>query len=72
VKLIGKRLAYVKRAGELKKNINSVHDQKRENSILASVARQAEQEGYSGSIAKAIFETILKESNRYEKKCRLK
>ncbi len=64
---IGKRLAYVKRAGELKKNVKSVHDQQRENQILAAVAEQAKKMGYSGDIAKAVFKTILQQSNIYEK-----
>ena len=70
VKLIGLRLTYVKRAGELKKNTFSIHDQARENRVLANVTNQAEKAGYSGSIASAIFKSILLQSNIYEKKIR--
>ncbi len=68
VKLIGQRLAYVKRAGELKKGTKSVHDQKREDAILSAVSLQAQKEGYPASIARAVFQTILAQSNTYEKK----
>ena len=68
VKLIGFRLTYVRRAGELKKNTASIHDQARENKVLKKVTYQAEKAGYSGSIASAIFKTILLQSNIYEKK----
>jgi isochorismate pyruvate lyase len=67
VRLLGERLQYVKRAGELKKNVKSVHDQKRENEILHSVSMQAKKLGYPGSVAVAVFKTILAQSNVYEK-----
>lgn len=66
VNLMGSRLAYVKRAGELKKGQKSIHDPERENKILLKVADQAEKAGYSGSIAAAVFKTILFQSNIYE------
>ena len=67
VRLLGERLQYVKRAGELKKNVKSVHDQKRENAILQSVSKQAKKLGYPGGVAVAVFKTILAQSNVYEK-----
>lgn len=67
IALIGDRLTYVKRAGELKKHTASVHDQARENKILQTVSQQAENAGYPGSIASAVFKTILTQSNIYEK-----
>src|SRR5262245_59811430 len=70
VKLIGERLTYVKRAGELKKNAKSIHDQSRENKILKSVGKQAQQTGYPATIAIAIFKTILAQANIYEKSVR--
>ncbi len=66
VKLIGKRLAYVKKAGEIKSGSVSVHDQSRENKILKRVGLLAEQQGYSAEIAEAIFKTILQQANLYE------
>ena len=68
VTLLGQRLQYVKRAGELKKNKKSIHDQARENMILTNVGKQAQREGYPASIAQAVFKAILKQSNVYEKK----
>lgn len=67
IALIGDRLTYVKRAGELKKHTVSVHDQARENKILQTAGQQAENVGYSASIASAVFKTILAQSNIYEK-----
>ncbi len=67
VKLLGERLRNVARAGELKKHTKSVHDQARENLILKTVSQQAQQAGYPGSIAKAVFKTILLQANVYEK-----
>ncbi len=66
VTLIGKRLAYVKRAGEIKNGTIPIHDQKRENQILKKVCLLAEKQGYSGDIAKSIYKTILEQSNYYE------
>jgi chorismate mutase len=68
VTLIGKRLNYVKRAGELKKNQSLVYDPGRENRILNKVGQQTKNEGYAPSIAKAIFKTILSHSTAFEKR----
>lgn len=68
VTLIGERLSYVKRAGELKKGKRSVHDQARENKILNQVAKQAQAVGYPPKIATAVFRTLLKQANLYETK----
>ncbi|AIT64279.1 chorismate mutase [Coxiella burnetii] len=68
VLLIKDRLMYVQRAAELKKGKKSIHDQVREDKILASVSQQAGKAGYSGEIAKAVFKTILHQSNNYEKR----
>ncbi len=67
VNLMGARLTYVKRAGELKKHQKSLHDQSRENEILKKVGQQAEKAGYPASIGIAVFKTILLQSNLYEK-----
>lgn len=67
VKLIGQRLAYVKRAGEIKSEPKKINDQKRESQILSSVRKLAEKEGYPGSIAVKIFKTILRQSKIYER-----
>lgn len=67
VELIGQRLQYVKRAGELKKPTQAVHDSSREEMILSHVTKQAEQLGYPGSIAANIFKEILIQANIYEK-----
>lgn len=68
VELIGKRLAYVKMAGELKKNRKLIHDCAREHEILKQAKEQAESLGYPSSIAEEIFKTILAQSNIYERK----
>lgn len=68
VNLLGQRLQYVKRAGELKKKVKSVHDQARENVILSTVGKQAQQQGYPATIAQNVFSTILQQANIYEKK----
>ena len=68
VLLIRDRLIYVQRAAELKKEKKSVHDQEREDKTLSSVSQQAEKAGYPGEIAKAVFKTILHQSNNYEKR----
>lgn len=66
VQLIGNRLTYVKRAGELKKGRRPVHDQAREDKILTNVGKQAEQVGYPSTIAVAVFKTLLQQTNKYE------
>lgn len=66
VDLIGTRLQYVKRAGELKKSKMSVHDQAREDEILLKVSQMAMKEGYPPSIATEIYKTLLKQTNQYE------
>ncbi len=68
VELIGKRLAYVKMAGELKKNRKIIHDCAREHEILEEVKEQAASLGYPSDIAVEIFKTILVQSNIYERK----
>jgi len=45
VNLIGQRLSYVKRAGEIKGKNISIHDQKREDQILEKVGLLAEEQG---------------------------
>lgn len=67
VKLIGTRLSYVKRAGELKKGRQPVYDPLREKKILQSVTEQALAAGYPPSIAIAVFQTLLSQSVTYEK-----
>lgn len=68
VDLLGLRLSYVKKAGELKKNRKSIHDCAREKEILDQVKIQAINQGYPGEIAEEVFKTILLQSNAYEKK----
>lgn len=68
VVLIAQRLAYVRKAGELKKNRKIIHDCAREREILNQARKQAEKLGFSGSIAAEIFKTILSQSNIYERK----
>lgn len=68
VELIGKRLAYVKMAGELKKNRKIIHDCAREHEILQQAKEQAESLGYPSDIAVEVFKTILVQSNSYERK----
>lgn len=68
VKLLGKRLTYVKRAGGIKKKTKSVYDPKREQKILQKVGKQAMVAGYPASIAIVVFQTILKQSVIYEKR----
>ena len=67
VTLIGQRLRYVKRAGQLKKHQLKIHDQARENKILTLVGNQAKQQGYPANIARQVFIIILKSANDYEK-----
>lgn len=67
VKLIGLRLTYVKRAGELKKGKQPIHDQVRENQIILKVSQLATKMGYPGSIAAEIYKTLLIQTNTYEK-----
>lgn len=67
VTLMGQRLAYVRRAGELKSNVKSVHDQKREDQIIAKVSGQAKRIGVPVSAVKGVFKEILVVSNKYEK-----
>ena len=66
VNLIGQRLSYVKRAGEIKGKNIPIHDQKRENQILEKVGFLAEKQGYPAELAKSIYKTILETSNHYE------
>ncbi len=68
VKLLGQRLAYVKRAGELKAQQKSIHDQAREDTILQTVAQQAKANGYPSEIAVNVFKTILAQANIYERR----
>ena len=68
VKLIGQRLTYVKRAGELKGHKIPVYDPAREKVILDTVGQQAEKQGYPASIAQDVFKTILNQSRTYEEK----
>jgi cyclohexadienyl dehydratase len=67
VDLIGRRLSYVQRAGELKGSATAIHDQTREDKILKKVGLEAEKLGYPASIAQAVFRTILEQANQYEK-----
>lgn len=67
VKLIGLRLTYVKRAGELKQGNQPVHNQAREDQILANVVKLAKKYGYPSFIAAEIYKTILIQTNLYEK-----
>ena len=67
VTLMGQRLAYVRRAGELKTNVKSVHDQKREDQIIAKVTEQAKRIGVPISAVQGVFKEILAVSNQYEK-----
>lgn len=66
VALLGQRLAYVKRAGQLKPPATSVNDRSREIQILNKVAQQAQALGFSPIIARSVFSTILLQSNLYE------
>lgn len=66
VKLIGLRLAYVKRAGELKKGKQAIHDPARENQIILKVTQLALENGYPGFIAAEIYKTLLIQANIYE------
>jgi len=66
VNLIGQRLSYVKKAGEIKGKNIPIHDQKRENEILAKVSLLAEKQGYSADISQSIYVVILEQSNKYE------
>lgn len=68
VDLLVQRFAYVKKAGELKRNRKHIHDCAREQEILAQVRKQAEQQGLPGVIMVEIFKTILDQSNLYERK----
>ena len=68
IELIGQRFTNVKRAGELKQKNHqpSVHDEAREQAILADVAKRTQTLGYPDVMMVAIFKQILLESNRYE------
>lgn len=68
VRLIGLRLMYVERAGELKKGKMATHDQARENQIILKVTKLAEKEGYESSIIIEVYKTLLTQTNIYEKK----
>lgn len=68
VTLLGQRLRYVARAGELKGRKHPVHDPKREAIILQAVMQQAKEQDYPPQIAKAVFKTILQQSVQYEKR----
>jgi isochorismate pyruvate lyase len=67
VHLVGERLRYVKRAGELKNKNQPTDDPKRNEAILKSVGEAAKKAGYSPEIAQAIFKTILAQSIAYER-----
>jgi len=67
VKLLALRLAYVKRAGELKQGKVPLHDQRREKQVLWHVAHAATQSGFPATIALAVFKTIIKQSIAYER-----
>jgi chorismate mutase len=63
VSLIGQRLTYAKRAGEIKqRDHKSLSDPAREKAVLLKVKKQAEEEGYSGSAALEIFKVIIAQS----------
>lgn len=68
LQLIGKRLTYVKRAGELKVGkTTSVQDQERENYILTKASQRALELGFPEEIARAILKEILSQAVQYEK-----
>lgn len=71
VRLIGLRLTYVKRAGELKGK-QPIHDQKREEQIILKVTQLASKAGYPGSIAAEVYKTILAQANIYEQQVQRK
>lgn len=66
VTLLGQRLAYVKRAGELKGPDISVRDRSREAAIMSKVTAEAQAVGYSPFVARSVFTTILLQSTVYE------
>jgi chorismate mutase len=68
VLLLGQRLAYVKRAGELKGPQRPVHDQARESVILNKVIQEADFIGYPSYFVRAVFITILAQSNIFEQR----
>ena len=67
VMLVGQRLTYVKRAGELKQGKQAVHDAAREQQILMRITQLAKAAGYSPAIAVAIYKTLLLQTNQYER-----
>ena len=67
VALIGQRLTYVKRAGELKRGKQAVHDAAREQQILMRITQLAKAAGYSPVIAVAVYKTLLLQTNQYER-----
>lgn len=67
ISLLVQRLAYVRRAGELRRiSDDPMHDPHREEQILNRIARQAEAMGYPANTARIIFGAILAQSNIYE------
>lgn len=70
IALLGERLAYVQRAGQLKGRSQSTHDRGRELAIFDKVTQQAQQIGYPPEIARIVFGTILFQSNLYEQRTR--
>ena len=69
---LGERLAYVKRAGELKRaSGEAVYAPKREQQIIENVTAQAKQRNIPEGFAKNIFECILKQSRLYEAQFKL-
>jgi isochorismate pyruvate lyase len=66
VTLLARRQAYIERAAILKQERGAVRDDARVEQVIAKVLAQAKQAGLSGTIAEAVWRTLIEQSIRHE------
>jgi len=66
VTLLARRQAYIERAAILKQERGAVRDDARVEQVIAKVLAEAKQAGLSGSIAEAVWRTLIEQSIRHE------
>ncbi len=66
--LLARRLAFVKRAAQLKGTAVFSGNTQQNPNVITQVTRQAQAQGYPPEIAQAVFQEIDKQSHAYENK----
>jgi isochorismate pyruvate lyase len=66
VTLLARRQAYIERAAILKQERGAVRDDARIEQVIAKVLAEAKEAGLSGSIAEAVWRTLIEQSIRHE------